>query len=416
MTQPQMDAARQSMAEHVGRSSVTIDHRFFDLDVARFLLQCAAITYERTSGPVQQAVQTVKNAFPSKKCLQSHGHHPKPAGEQALGILGERGTQEMMSSLHESRGETQLPPWANSMVPSIKYSTVSELNGTDSAFCGIFFDPASTWIVLAFKGTDPTEFSEWASDFEYSPREAGNRITGFGQVHGGFYDRLFTAAAAERAPFDTIASAVRAVADELSAAHSTSKINLFITGHSLGCAMASLAYATPSSAMRISLLRQSFVTQNLLLPSTSVWIRPRHMRTIPTSDLSGVLLNRGDVVATALPSFGDDRHTGTLRDLFAFAHLGAEFRMGSQSQPSYVKGGSLKPDTWVTVRSKLDRGTVNIMNAQGMAPVIRWTQEIPLIGRLVAHATTMYWDAITQLQVGRAHWAGSHWDIKRVNR
>jgi len=118
------------------------------------------------------------------------------------------------------------------------------------------------------------------------------------------------------------------------------------------------------------------------------------------------VVNRHDAVATALPSFGDDRLRGSLRNLFAFAHLGAEFRMGSLRQPSYVRGGSLKPDTWVGIRSRLDLQAVNMMNAPAMPPIIRWVQDIPLLGRFAAHATTMYWDAISQMQVGRAYWAG----------
>ncbi|KZT58158.1 alpha/beta-hydrolase [Calocera cornea HHB12733] len=418
MTHAQLDAARHSMSEPIRNSASTVAHRVFDLDVARFLLQCAALTYERTSAPVQQAVDKAKSASGSDKKPQSGRHHPKGAGKHARQVLGESGAQQMMSALHDSKGETKLAAWANSMIPPIKYSSVSELNGTDSAFCGIFWDPNSTWIVLAFKGTDPTEFSEWASDFQYIPREAGERITGFGQVHGGFYDRLFAPTSSGLSPFDTIASAVRAVADEVSTANASSKINLFVTGHSLGCAMASLAYACLISepfvlgsnviirdaylfAAPIVCDPKSVAAFNECLDASTTYEEGPYVRTLWR------VVNRQDVVATALPSLGDDRLKGSLRNLFAFAHLGAELRMGSQRAPSYVRGGSLKPDTWVGIRSKLDLQTVNVMNTQGMPPVIRWSQDIPLVGRFASHATTMYWDAITQLQVGRAYWAGS---------
>jgi len=418
MTHAQVDAARKSMTDPIKNSSSTVAHRIFDLDVARFLLQCAALTYERTSGPVQQAVQKAQSASSGNEKAQSGRQHRKPAGKHARDVLGESGAKQMMSALHDSKGETKLAAWANSMTPSIKYSTVSELNGTDSAFCGVFFDPASTWLVLAFKGTDPTEFSEWASDFAYIPREAGERIAGFGQVHGGFYDRLFVPPSGGIAPFDTIASAVRAVADELSAAHNGSKINLFVTGHSLGCAMASLAYACLISEPFV--LGSNVVIRDAYLFAAPIVCDPKSVAAFNEClDASATyedgpyvrtlwrVVNRQDAVATALPALGDDRHKGSLRNLFAFAHLGAELRMGSLREPSYVRGGSLKADTWVGIRSKLDLQTVNVMNAQGMAPVIRWTQDIPLLGRLAAHATTMYWDTISQLQVGRAYWAGT---------
>jgi len=72
-----------------------------------------------------------------------------------------------------------------------KYATVSELNSQTSAFCGFFWDPKSNFIIVAFKGTSPTEFVEWADDFSYEPVQAGDYIRGFGWVHGGFMERIF---------------------------------------------------------------------------------------------------------------------------------------------------------------------------------------------------------------------------------
>jgi len=417
MTAAQIDAARKSLAEPIQDSKSTVAHRIFDLDVARFLLQCSALTYERTAAPVRQAMHTAKNATGTSEKVKPTRERAKAPGKHARDVLGESGTKEMMAAVRESKGETKMTRWANSMRPPTKYITVSELNGTDSAFCGIFYDPMANWIILAFKGTDPTEFSEWASDFAYIPREAGDRIAGFGQVHGGFFSRLFAKSGSGLSPYDSITSAVRAVADEMSANGAASKINLYVTGHSLGCAMASLAYASLISEPIV--LGHSVVIRDAYLFAAPIVCDPKSVVAFnecleaSTTDENEPyvrnlwrVVNRKDAVATALPSFGDDRLRGSLRNLFAFAHLGAELRMGSQWQPTYVRGGSLKPDTWVGIRSRLDLRTVNVMNAPGMPPVIRWAQDIPLLGRFAAHATTMYWDAITQMQVGRAYWAG----------
>jgi hypothetical protein len=75
-----------------------------------------------------------------EKATKSDREHPKPAGKHAQDVLGDNGTRQMMSSLHDTKGESKLAAWASAMMPSLKYSTVSELNGTDSAFCGIFFE------------------------------------------------------------------------------------------------------------------------------------------------------------------------------------------------------------------------------------------------------------------------------------
>jgi hypothetical protein len=41
----------------------------------------------------------------------------------------------------------------------LDYAPVSELDGSDSAYAALFWDPRANWIVLAFKGTSPTEYA-----------------------------------------------------------------------------------------------------------------------------------------------------------------------------------------------------------------------------------------------------------------
>jgi len=72
--------------------------------------------------------------------------------------------------------------------------------------------------------------------------------------------------------------------------------------------------------------------------------------------------------------------------------------------PSYVKGGDLKPHTWVSIKSRLGLDSVNEMAARPMAALFRYAQDIPILGRMAAHGTTMYWDAISKMEVGRAFW------------
>jgi hypothetical protein len=47
----------------------------------------------------------------------------------------------------------------------IEFESLSELNNTSSAICGLFWDPKSNWIVVCCKGTGFIEFGEWLSDF-----------------------------------------------------------------------------------------------------------------------------------------------------------------------------------------------------------------------------------------------------------
>lgn len=41
----------------------------------------------------------------------------------------------------------------------LDYAPVSELNGSDSAYTAMFWDPRANWIVVAFKGTSPAEYA-----------------------------------------------------------------------------------------------------------------------------------------------------------------------------------------------------------------------------------------------------------------
>lgn len=63
----------------------------------------------------------------------------------------------------------------------IEYEPVSELNGVGSAFAALFWHPNEPWIVVAFKGTSPTEFDEWVTDLTFTREDIGHWIPGFGK-------------------------------------------------------------------------------------------------------------------------------------------------------------------------------------------------------------------------------------------
>lgn len=58
-------------------------------------------------------------------------------------------------------------------------------------FCGLFWskDPNQKWLILAFKGTSPTNFSEFMVDATISHQNARS-FFGNGSVHQGFYTSL----------------------------------------------------------------------------------------------------------------------------------------------------------------------------------------------------------------------------------
>jgi hypothetical protein len=163
--------------------------RVFNLDIAKLLFQCSALMYERTSSPLLDVLETTRGHFDPKGVSGAALDAPKP-GQALEGVIGLDQAKLVSECLHVNNNEeNEMTRFAERL--GMKYATVSELNTQTSACSGLFWDPKSTYIILAFKGTEPTEFVEWAADFSYEPRDAGDWIRGFGKVHGGFMERVF---------------------------------------------------------------------------------------------------------------------------------------------------------------------------------------------------------------------------------
>jgi hypothetical protein len=69
-------------------------------------------------------------------------------------------------------------------------------------FCGLFWpkDQGEKWIVVAFKGTSPTNFSEFMVDATIAHQNASG-FFGSGALHRGFYTSLVPGAHSEVNPY-----------------------------------------------------------------------------------------------------------------------------------------------------------------------------------------------------------------------
>ncbi|KAG8733182.1 hypothetical protein FRC11_008108, partial [Ceratobasidium sp. 423] len=393
------------------------NNRHFDLDLARILLQFSGLVYEHDSSSVRKALAIVRSNTPFDifGTLRGRGRvgldkfiGANPAALARAALTGEKlvekpveqssflGPDEpLVDSPLAARKETRLEPQVDSTKPAphgntnahivpgpgdstirahlassgIEYEPVSELNSVGSAFAALFWHPNEPWVVVAFKGTSPTEFDEWVTDLTFTREDIGHIIPGFGKVHSGFKARMFPDEARIprsmrdhakrhagqlrdwwigekmtekqmpiRTPYDTIRESIQIVADHLTRNTGIHSINVYFTGHSLGCATASLAYA------------RAVAKQNTDF-SSNVRIRDAYLFAAPvvgdvkTRDAFNQSMGAGlprsmwrvsngpDVVAGLLPEMGDrEPLTVDPESPLAFTHLGLEVKMTPTGQ------------------------------------------------------------------------------------
>jgi hypothetical protein len=133
-------------------------------------------------------------------------------------------------------------------------------------FIGIFWSETIPFIVVAFKGTTPTNYEEFLVDATFQRTDARSFL--FGCVHEGFYESLFSTTGFGdqdvRDPYGAILAAVQTKAAQIQDQLGTTEpVQLWITGHSLGAALSSLLFARwlkcPQDLSRRLVLRDAYI-------------------------------------------------------------------------------------------------------------------------------------------------------------
>ncbi|KAH8113125.1 alpha/beta-hydrolase [Phellopilus nigrolimitatus] len=413
LSNEQIATARKHLSQPIEESSNKSNRRVFNLDAAKLLLQCAALMYERTSRTTRRAASVAaSHSFHPHRHPTDLGFTETPPGSHITDLCGITGAQAVTAELHGASAEENTICSIARDKLGLSYSTVSELNNTGSAFCGLFWDPQDTFVIVAFKGTTPADFKEWTGDFTFQMREAGLWLRGFGRVHDGFMDKVFPRRIppGSRMPYTTIIEAIRKVAECLAEQSPGKPINVWITGHSLGCALASLVYSRlinePRECGEDTVIRDAYLFAAPVVcdveSANAFNNRMNHFTECPRTMWR--VTNGKDAVATSLPDEGDNSEwLLSPWNLFSFAHLGCEVKLRGAPERCQVSGTHITPGTHVVVASAFHLDALPDQNTP-LRRTLRALQDLPLLGRLLAHGTGFYWVALQEVGAGTCEW------------
>jgi len=390
LTPKEIEAAKVSLSRPWQHNPSSKFIRVFDLDAAKVLLLLSAVMYEPNSLEFRTALRTLEGAhqFSNKKAHRS-------------------AASDLRDALR-SHGAV-IPAFCKHL--GIESAMVSQLNRFSTAGASVFWDRNSNWIVVAFRGTSSNQPIPHIRSAKINQVDARPWLEGSGKVHSGFKNRIFPEVNDYKL-YESVASAVRELSQHLLEGKTDEmEVNVWFTGHSLGCAVASLAYS------RAILKPEEF--------GKSVRIRDAYLFAAPmVCDVSSVesfneairstedhgrtmwrVTNARDAVATALPTFGDRKglHLSPT-NILAFAHLGIEIKMRDSLTASIL---TLHPRVQVKIASTFtDRELDDLRKKMrskgaGLSFYERAALNVPFVGRLLAHGSIFYWDQLSRLGTGQ---------------
>ncbi|KAG2206704.1 hypothetical protein INT47_003646 [Mucor saturninus] len=309
----------QSTLPTLGLPSIPITvsgcrRRTFDLSIAQTFVLLSSLIYERDSTKVKEAYD-----------LYATTRKDTDASPAALAQV----ESKMKELLWESEARIRLiaESWG------LHFAGVSELKSLGGPFCGIFWSETVPFIVVAFKGTTPTNYEEFLVDATFQRTDARSFL--FGCVHEGFYESLFSTQGFGkediRDPYGAILAAVQSKAAQLQEQlNTTEPIQLWITGHSLGAALSSLLFSRwlkcPADLSRRLVLRDAYVIGTPAVGDSDFASTFASHSNLPVTRASTLwrIVNNADIFSRLPPGYDSKTcgHFVSESDFFNYSHVG----------------------------------------------------------------------------------------------
>ncbi|CAG8640487.1 10004_t:CDS:2, partial [Scutellospora calospora] len=209
----------------------------FNLDRTEFLLFLSSLLYNRDDKMVHNAHETLSNLNLKKK------------------IPTDKDLQTILKLLHDS--ENSIREQIDQF--DLKFTSISELNHLGGCYAGMFWSEKDNFIVVAFRGTTTTSFAQMLTDISFQRMDARRYL--FGKVHEGYYKSLFETNNSKHCAAIRMANTIRIKVAEINQKNNL-PVNLWITGHSIGGAFATLFYSwlmkSPTNLDENCILRDAF--------------------------------------------------------------------------------------------------------------------------------------------------------------
>ncbi|SGY77350.1 BQ5605_C005g03613 [Microbotryum silenes-dioicae] len=327
-------------------SSPPKTNRIFDLDVAKACLSMCALVYERDDKLVEKAV--------------------------AKAARGDVQGAEVLLLDSETTIREQAAKW------DLNYEGISDLSSTSGPFASAFYTQSGEekpFIVLVFKGTTPSNYAEFLTNATITRINATSWF-GDGTVHEGFATSLFPMFDERTDGFGQILFQLKHIAETLSPDPESSPVPLFVTGHSLGSALASLLYTrllrVPCDLGKGIVLRDCYLygTPRLGDAQFAAKFEESTITPINRPNIMWRVKNNRDIVTRIPAGFAHPQAAGmvgTSTSVLNYAHIGVEIYLRPHKAPYY------------------EADTTQLHHATRVVIVKDGSQHPPMSSRLVAY-------------------------------